>query len=97
MKTTDTVKIYWRKPLDESPAKTPRYRLAMKRELCKGCRFCIELCPRKVLRDATELNAKGYRPASADDMSNCAGCGLCEAICPDFAIRVIPEDDGVEA
>lgn len=95
--TIETVDKYWRKPLDEGQAMTPRYRVEVKKELCKGCRFCIELCPRQTLRDSAVLNAKGYRPASAEDTSSCAGCGLCEMVCPDFVIRVTPEDQEVQA
>ena len=46
--------------------------------------------PRQVLRDADDLNSKGYRPAASDPDKECVNCGYCELICPEFAISVVP-------
>ena len=81
---------YWRKPLDGDKVKPAEYEVHILEERCKGCRFCIDFCPRQVLRDADELNAKGYRPAAVDPDQECVNCGYCELICPDFAISVAP-------
>ena len=86
---------YWRKTLDREKVKPARYEVHINRELCKGCRFCVEFCPRHVLHESAEMNKKGYRVVSARQANACLDCGLCELVCPEFAITVKPveEDD----
>ena len=55
---------------------------------CKGCGFCIEFCPRKVLEESNKLNIRGVHPPYVKNPDACVGCGLCEDICPDLAIFV---------
>jgi 2-oxoglutarate ferredoxin oxidoreductase subunit delta len=31
-------------------------------ERCKGCKFCIEFCPKDVLEEGKKFNARGIRP-----------------------------------
>ena len=57
-------------------------------ELCKGCEFCVHICPTKVLAMSSELGPKGNFVAVVKDPNKCTGCKLCELICPDFAISV---------
>jgi 2-oxoglutarate ferredoxin oxidoreductase subunit delta len=56
-------------------------------ERCKGCAFCVEFCPTKVLALSPEYNAKGYHPPQVLDIEKCSGCDLCGMYCPDFAIH----------
>lgn len=56
-------------------------------ERCKGCAFCVEFCPTKVLALSPEYNAKGYHPPQVVDIEKCSGCDLCGMYCPDFAIH----------
>ncbi|MBS7643534.1 4Fe-4S binding protein [Candidatus Bathyarchaeota archaeon] len=56
------------------------------RDRCKGCGFCIWICPKQVLSFSDKLNVRGVFPAMIKDDVACVGCGLCELICPDFAI-----------
>jgi len=55
---------------------------------CKGCGFCIEFCPRKVLERSDKLNIRGVHPPYVKNPDACVGCRLCEDICPDLAIFV---------
>ena len=56
---------------------------------CKGCGFCIEACPVKVLKQADGFNVKGYHPAEYAG-EGCTGCGICFYTCPEpGAITVI--------
>lgn len=56
---------------------------------CKGCGLCIEVCPVKILEiDKTNINKKGYNPATVLDVEKCIGCTNCATMCPDEVIAV---------
>ena len=57
-------------------------------ERCKGCGFCVEFCPKRVLAMSKHTNSKGYHPPELEDDAHCLNCGLCALLCPDFAIFV---------
>ena len=78
----------WRKPFDSLEKATTPGQVYIDKERCKGCGYCVEFCPREVLKIGTELNPKGYLLAVVDDESKCLACGYCEVICPEFAIRL---------
>ena len=75
----------WRKPLEDEAPATGR-KIVIIRDRCKGCGFCVEFCPRDVLKMSDEFNAKGYHPPVVVDIDRCVECNLCEIICPEFAI-----------
>jgi len=77
-----------RQPLDRERTTVPQGQVYTIRERCKGCLFCIEFCPRDVLVESTEMNAKGYHfPVVAAGKENqCANCEFCTIVCPEFAI-----------
>lgn len=83
----------WRKPLDSECFKAPVGHICLIADRCKGCGFCVEFCPRKVLELSEEYNSKGYHPPLVKDGDACVFCGLCEAICPEFAIYVVKEEE----
>ncbi len=56
-------------------------------ERCKGCGFCVEFCPTKVLALDDTFNKKGYHPPKVVNLDACNGCDLCGLYCPDFAIH----------
>lgn len=62
-----------------------RGKVIIRKQLCKGCGFCITFCPRHTLVLSKNLNEKGYHYPEIDK-DNCTGCDLCGMICPDFAI-----------
>jgi len=66
--------------------KGPRGTVVIDAELCKGCGFCIEFCPPRILEFSDEFNSKGYHPPRAAKPEECTGCDLCGIYCPDFAI-----------
>jgi len=55
-------------------------------ERCKGCGFCVEFCPTRVLALSSAYNSKGYHPPHVVSAEKCSGCDLCGMYCPDFAI-----------
>lgn len=60
----------------------------IEKDMCKGCGFCVEYCPRDVLKLSEEFNVKGYHPPFVEKEEECCYCQLCQTICPEFAIFV---------
>lgn len=77
-----------RRPLDHSNVRRPRGTVHVVRDRCKGCKFCVDLCPNDVLTLSTEMNVKGYNYAivAPGKEAACVNCGFCTLVCPDFAI-----------
>ena len=75
--------------LDKETMKQVKTEIHLIKDECKGCGYCIEYCPRKVLEESDEINARGVHPPRVVDESKCMNCGFCTAVCPDFAIFVV--------
>jgi 2-oxoglutarate ferredoxin oxidoreductase subunit delta len=69
-----------------TPSRKARGAVYIDRNRCKGCGFCIEFCPPKVLAFAESYNEHGYHPPQLIRTDGCTGCDLCGLYCPDFAI-----------
>jgi 2-oxoglutarate ferredoxin oxidoreductase subunit delta len=82
----------WRKPLNQLDADHVTCHIELDKQRCKGCAYCVEFCPRKVLEMGSELNPKGYLLVTVVDLDKCLACGFCEVICPEFAIKVTQEN-----
>lgn len=63
-------------------------KIAIDKELCKGCTYCVMTCPKGVIVMDTQFNTMGYFTASSKNPDNCTGCGLCAQMCPEIAIKV---------
>lgn len=68
-------------------------KVTLLQERCKGCGFCVQFCPKKVLEFSEKYNAKGYHTPYIKNPDACIGCNLCGFYCPDFAIWGKKEDD----
>ena len=77
---------FWRTPLDDERFTRPRGRIFVIVERCKGCGFCVEYCPRRVLQISSGYNKKGYHYPEPIREDACVDCDLCESLCPEFAI-----------
>jgi len=75
-------------PEPTAPARGRKFRgvIYINWDRCKGCGFCVEFCPPKVLQLAQTYNAHGYHPPELINEAGCTGCDLCGLYCPDFAI-----------
>ncbi len=82
-----------RRPPDFVPVTVPRGDVRIIADRCKGCGFCVEFCPKDVLRLSSGFNRKGYHPPEVVKHGECVNCNLCEMICPDFAIFSVPTAD----
>ncbi|NTU42240.1 MAG: 4Fe-4S dicluster domain-containing protein [Nitrospirales bacterium] len=62
--------------------------IAIDRELCKGCAYCVMACPKKCIDIDKGFNAAGYFPAHFSSPESCTGCAVCAGMCPEIAIEV---------
>jgi len=83
-------------PIDSKKMKPPKAEIHLLKDQCKGCGYCIRFCPKKVLEESQEINARGVRPPKIVDESKCILCSFCSTVCPDFAIFVVEKkcEDG---
>jgi NAD-dependent dihydropyrimidine dehydrogenase PreA subunit len=63
---------------------------------CKGCQYCIAVCPRKVLILSKKFNRMGYHPSQYVG-EGCTGCGLCFYACPEPGAIVVYKDKALSA
>jgi 2-oxoglutarate ferredoxin oxidoreductase subunit delta len=63
-------------------------KVVIDREKCKGCKLCIEVCPKNVLSTSSENNSLGVFVAEPRKDGECIGCRQCAIMCPDVAIEV---------
>lgn len=69
-----------------------RGKVSINTNWCKGCAFCVQFCPKKVLDMSPEYNAKGYHPPYVKNPEACHDCKFCQMICPEFSIFVTTEE-----
>ena len=69
--------------------------IIIKPEECKGCRLCIESCPRNCIAVGSKINKIGYLSAEFKSGNTaCTACGICYFVCPEpGAITVIEEKE----
>ena len=75
-------------PLDMEKVKPAKMEIHLIKDECKGCGYCIEYCPKKVLEESDEINARGVHPPRVVDEGKCINCSFCSIVCPEFAIFV---------
>jgi 2-oxoglutarate ferredoxin oxidoreductase subunit delta len=63
-------------------------KLAIKKDRCKGCGYCVKFCPKNVLKMSDELNARGIHCVGIADLEKCTGCGICAMMCPDVCMEI---------
>jgi len=87
---------YWERPFGKDKPRTVTGEIHIIDDRCKGCGFCIEFCPNKVLQFSTGFNKKGYHPPIVVNLEKCAFDGLCQSLCPDSAIFITRKEEADE-
>ncbi len=82
-------------PLDADKVRASKGEVHLIEDDCKGCGYCIEFCPKKVLEESNKINARGVHPPRIAHEEDCIVCGFCTAVCPDFAIYVVEKPQSV--
>ena len=73
---------------------TRLFRVQIDAERCKGCKLCVDFCPKDVIEMTTDrLNAKGITFAESVHPDQCIGCLACTLMCPDAAIELYRLED----
>lgn len=67
-------------------------KITINEDHCKGCGFCIEICPQHIFTDSPNSNKKGYIVPEIKNSDACTFCKKCELICPEMAILVKKEE-----
>ena len=62
--------------------------------LCKGCRLCVETCPRGCLEMGGEINKLGYQFAGFVTYT-CTACGMCFYACPEPGAITVYKDEPI--
>ncbi len=71
-----------------------RFRVQIDGARCKGCRLCVDFCPKDVLEMTTDrLNARGVTFAECVRPDQCIGCTACALMCPDAAVELYRIED----
>jgi 2-oxoglutarate ferredoxin oxidoreductase subunit delta len=63
-------------------------KIVIKKELCKGCKYCAAACPNAAIGIDKKFNGMGYFPAHFEYPEKCTGCAICAQMCPEIAIEV---------
>lgn len=59
-------------------------------EFCKGCAYCVKICPKDVYAMSATYNALGYAVPAIVRPEACIACLRCETMCPDLALYIEP-------
>ena len=54
----------------------------MEIDQCKGCRLCMNVCPKGCFVIGSAINKIGYQNAQFKQ-NGCTACGLCFYVCPE--------------
>ncbi len=55
---------------------------------CKGCGYCIRVCPKGALHFGEKRSIHGNKCAEQIEGSECVACKSCGLVCPDAAITI---------
>lgn len=59
---------------------------------CKGCKVCVQTCPKGCLSIGSDINKIGYQYAKFEQRG-CIACGLCFYVCPEPGAITVYKDE----
>ncbi len=62
--------------------------VAINRDECFGCGYCVEFCPKDCIVMGEEINDLGYIVPEVVRPENCTACAVCAWMCPQSVIEV---------
>ncbi len=68
--------------MPRGPRQNKGYTIVIDRTICRGCGYCMNVCPFQAIRFDTNENNGWY---AAVDEALCKGCGSCISVCPSSA------------
>lgn len=63
-------------------------RIVIDSKLCKGCKKCVDNCPKNCIRIGSNHNDHAYYYAEQHEPENCIACKICAYSCPEACITV---------
>lgn len=62
----------------------------IEKDKCKGCHYCISVCPKEIICVSKDINGLGvnYAEIIEEKAQECTGCKSCAIMCPDVAISI---------
>jgi NAD-dependent dihydropyrimidine dehydrogenase PreA subunit len=63
---------------------------------CKGCRLCVESCPKNCIAIGSTINEIGYQYAEYKN-PQCIACGFCYYVCPEPGAITVYKDEEEES
>ena len=63
---------------------------------CKGCRLCVESCPKNCIAIGSKINEIGYQYAEYKN-PQCIACGFCYYVCPEPGAITVYKDEEEES
>ena len=70
--------------------------IVIKPSECKGCRVCVEACPKGCISIGSDINSLGYQYAKFDKSKGCVACGMCFYVCPELGAITVYKDEKEE-
>ena len=75
----------------------PKNYIHIESSQCKGCRLCVEACPKNCIEIGSTINELGYQYAVYKNPA-CIACGFCYYVCPEpGAITVFKDEERINA
>jgi len=68
------------------------FKIVIDKERCKGCRLCLSVCPKELIKTTSQFNKKGYCVVEIEKTQECLGCQQCAIICPEGAIEIFKDE-----
>lgn len=62
-------------------------------QMCKGCGYCVNFCPKNILSMGQTRSARGFFFPVQAEKEKCTSCGICALMCPEGAIEISSKKD----